>query len=128
MRKLFVNNYIAQKFLFIIGATLCGFLISGPTGKATSFENQATEWVISEWINTPGFTLEDLRGKVVVIDFFQLWCPGCNNFSIPLMAKWEQKYRGHTDIQLIGIHIVFEGHSYQTPEKIRRLSLMEDKR
>ena len=72
MRKFFVNNCIAQKFLFIIGTTLCGFLISGPTGKATPFGNQAAEWVISEWINTPGFTLEDLRGKVVVIDFFQL--------------------------------------------------------
>ena len=120
MRKFFVNNCIAQKFLFIIGATLCGFLISGPTGKATPFGNQAAEWVISEWINTPGFTLEDLSGKVVVIDFFQLWCPGCNSFSIPLMEVWKQRYGSRDDIQFVGIHTVFEGHAYQTPEKLRQ--------
>ncbi len=56
----------------------------------------------------------------MVIDFFQLWCPGCNRFSIPIMEKWEQKYSNRKDIQLFGIHTVFEGHSYQTPEKLRQ--------
>jgi thiol-disulfide isomerase/thioredoxin len=76
--------------------------------------------VISEWINSTGLIFEDLQGKVIVIDFFQLWCPGCNKFSIPLMEKWKQKYIDRKDIQLIGIHTVFEGHSQQTPERLRQ--------
>ena len=87
---------------------------ASPPGK------QAPEWVVSEWINTEGLTLSDLRGKVVVIDFFQLWCAGCNNFSIPLMEKWKQQYADHKDLQLIGIHTVFEGHSQQTPKRLRK--------
>ncbi len=82
--------------------------------------HQAPEWVISEWINSDGFTLTELRGKVVIIDFFQLWCPGCNKFSGPLMEKWRQKYGDRKDIQLVAIHTVFEGHSQQTPKRLRQ--------
>lgn len=80
----------------------------------------APEWVVSEWINSSPFTLKELRGKVVVIDFFQLWCPGCNSFLIPLMLRWEEVYKDNPNIQLIGIHTVFEGHDYQTTNRLRR--------
>jgi hypothetical protein len=33
----------------------------------------APEWRVSEWFNSPALSLADLKGKVVVIDFFQLW-------------------------------------------------------
>lgn len=82
----------------------------------------APEWRISEWLNSDGTTLEALRGKVVVIDFFQLWCPGCNKFSVPLMARWEKHYAEQAaagEIAFISIHTVFEGHEYQTPDRLR---------
>ena len=115
--KLLFTNYVT--ILLTVGIAYCGVVYPGVKDEAASHEKQATEWVISEWLNTTGFTLEEMRGKVVVIDFFQLWCPGCNSFSIPLMEKWEEKYRGSKDIQLVGIHTVFEGHSHQTPERLR---------
>jgi hypothetical protein len=33
----------------------------------------APEWNVSEWINSGVLSLSDLKGKVVVVDFFQLW-------------------------------------------------------
>ncbi len=36
----------------------------------------APEWEISEWINSKGFKLSELKGKVVVIDFFSALVPG----------------------------------------------------
>lgn len=36
------------------------------------------------------------------------------------MEKWNQKYSGRKDIQLVGIHTVFEGHSQQTPKRLRQ--------
>lgn len=80
----------------------------------------APEWEVSEWINSSPLTLAELRGKVVVVEFFQMWCPGCNRFSIPLMIKWEKMFRGNKDIQLLSIHTVFEGHDVQTPERLRQ--------
>lgn len=79
----------------------------------------APEWQISEWINSDPISLTDLKGKVVIVEFFQLWCPGCNRFSVPVMMEWERKYRDNENVQLVSIHTVFEGHSYQTPEKLR---------
>ncbi len=83
---------------------------------------KAPEWVISEWINGSGTSLHDLRGKVVVVEFFQLWCPGCNKFSIPLMKEWGQTFHDELeagDLKILSIHTVFEGHDYQTPERLR---------
>ncbi len=112
-------NFWSKKLL-IVGIILnVAVLLAGKT-EANPSENQASEWVISEWINSNGLTLEGLRGKVVIIDFFQLWCPGCNRFSGPLMEKWYRHYEDRHDIQLVGIHTVFEGHSQQTPKLLRQ--------
>jgi len=109
-----------SKQLLVAGIILYGIVLLTEKAEADSSGNQAPEWVISEWINSNGLTLAGLRGKVVVIDFFQLWCPGCNKFSGPLMEKWNQQYSGRKDIQLVGIHTVFEGHSQQTPKRLRQ--------
>ncbi|MEG7521492.1 MAG: redoxin domain-containing protein [Chromatiales bacterium] len=81
----------------------------------------APEWDISEWINGDGTTLAALKGKVVVIDFFQLWCPGCNSFSVPLMARWEQQFADEItagNLVMLSIHTVFEGHDYQVRHEV----------
>lgn len=83
----------------------------------------APEWTISKWIKGPETTLEDSRGQVVVIDFFQLWCPGCNRFSIPLMAHWEEEFSEEIRsgrLKLISIHTVFEGHEYQNNNRLKK--------
>lgn len=79
--------------------------------------DKAPNFDIGTWINGKGVNIEDLRGKVVVVDFFQLWCPGCNTFTIPLMHKWEDKYQKEIKagkLKILSIHTVFEGHSVQT--------------
>ncbi|MCP4997079.1 MAG: TlpA family protein disulfide reductase [Gammaproteobacteria bacterium] len=77
---------------------------------------------IAEWINGDAVTLEALQGKVVVIDFFQMWCPGCNRFSIPLVAHWEKLFADQIatgDLFILSIHTVFEGHEHQTTAKLK---------
>ncbi len=115
-----MRNGFWLKNPLVTGIILCGLVLLSVKAEADTSENQAPEWVISEWINSEGFTLYNMRGKVVIIDFFQLWCPGCNKFSGPLMKKWKQKYGDRKDIQLVGIHTVFEGHSQQTPKILRQ--------
>ncbi len=36
------------------------------------------------------------------------------------MDKWNSKFSNRKDIQLVGIHTVFEGHSQQTPKRLRQ--------
>lgn len=84
---------------------------------------RAPQWDVSEWLNGDGRNVEALRGSVIVIDFFQLWCPGCISFSIPLMNQWEQDFATEVKagkLAFVSIHTVFEGHGYQAPERLKR--------
>jgi len=110
-----------QKFFTVVLLVFIVFTTS--TSQAEKTYRQAPQWEITEWINSPALKVEDLRGRVVIIDFFQLWCPGCNKFSIPLLQHWEQVFDEEIKqkkLAVISIHTVFEGHSYQNPQRLRR--------
>ncbi len=84
---------------------------------------QAPEWEVSNWFNGEGTSLAQLRGRVVVVDFFQLWCQGCKSFSIPLIKQWEAEFKPEIEAQkisFVSIHSVFEGHDYQTIERLQQ--------
>lgn len=112
--------FISSLSIVIIISTLVFVGFSQDGGTKAEIGLLAPEWIVSEWINSSPLILKELKGKVVVIDFFQLWCPGCNSFLIPLMLKWEDVYKDNLNIQLIGIHTVFEGHDYQTPNHLKQ--------
>ncbi|MGI9408605.1 MAG: TlpA family protein disulfide reductase [Hyphomicrobiaceae bacterium] len=82
----------------------------------------APQWEVVEWFNGDGGNVDTLRGKVVVIDFFQLWCPGCNSFSGPLMSHWQKEFASEINtgsLHMVKIHTVFEGHNYQTVQRLK---------
>lgn len=91
--------------------------------RAPPVPRPAPAWDVAEWINSDRLNLSDLQGRVVVVEFFQLWCPGCNRFSIPLIKKWEQEFAHEIaidELTVVSIHTVFEGHSYQNERRLRR--------
>jgi hypothetical protein len=79
----------------------------------------APDWDVREWIHGDPGSITRQRDKVVLIEFFQLWCPGSNSFSIPLFNRWEEIYGQREDVVIVSIHSVFEGHEYQTEERLR---------
>ncbi|HEY8504872.1 MAG TPA: thioredoxin-like domain-containing protein [Gemmataceae bacterium] len=55
-----------------------------------------------EWLNCSGpIKLKDLRGKVVLLDFWTLCCINCIH-TLPDLAKLEEKYKN--ELVVIGIH------------------------
>jgi thiol-disulfide isomerase/thioredoxin len=62
----------------------------------------APEWTVTEWTDGKTRKLSDFRGKVVVLDFWGVWCSPCIN-SIPAMKRLEEKYRDK-DVVFIGMH------------------------
>jgi thiol-disulfide isomerase/thioredoxin len=97
---------------------LADFLAPGWGGVLLE-PKKAPEWRVQEWINSDPGNVASLRGKVVLINFFQLWCPACNDFSIPLFKEWEEKFGDNEELVIVSIHTVFEGHDEQTPAKLR---------
>ena len=79
----------------------------------------APELHVSEWLNTPSpIRLCDLRGRVVLIEAFQMLCPGCILHGMPLAAKLHGLFRESGAVAVLGLHTVFEHH-----EAMRRPSL-----
>lgn len=56
----------------------------------------------AEWINSPELNLRDLRGKVVLIDFWTYDCINCQH-SLPYVNAWAKKYADQ-GLVVIGIH------------------------
>lgn len=112
---------------FLTGAGAAAAAASLPlqlslSGGANALTRKAPQWDISEWINGDAGNVDALKGKVVLIDFFQLWCPGCNKFSGPLMTYWQKRFATEIEdgrLVMVKIHTVFEGHSYQTVERLK---------
>jgi peroxiredoxin len=73
------------------------------------------DWSVSQWLNTKEqLTLASLRGKIIVIEAFQMLCPGCVAHGLPQAQRVAQTF-DKTDVQVIGLHCVFEHHDAQTP-------------
>ena len=57
---------------------------------------------IAGWINTDPFTLESLRGKVVLIDVWTYTCVNCIR-TLPYVRDWHSKY-AESGLVIIGLH------------------------
>jgi cytochrome c biogenesis protein CcdA/thiol-disulfide isomerase/thioredoxin len=54
------------------------------------------------WLNSPPLTREQLRGKVVLIDFWTYSCINCIR-SVPYVRAWAERYKGK-GLVVIGVH------------------------
>ena len=60
---------------------------------------------IQAWLNTPdgkALTLEALRGRVVLVDFWTYSCINCQR-TLPYLAAWDTKYRDK-GLTIVGVH------------------------
>ena len=55
-----------------------------------------------EWLNTDPLKIEDLRGKVVLIDFWTYTCVNCIR-TLPYLKVWHSKY-ADDGLVIIGVH------------------------
>ncbi len=65
-------------------------------GRAPDFQK------ISAWINSKPLTLESLRGKVVLIDFWTYSCVNCIR-TLPYVERWYDTYRKDGFV-VVGVH------------------------
>ena len=56
---------------------------------------------VDSWVNGTRLTDEDLKGKVVVLDFWAVWCGPCIRY-FPHLIKWQAKY-DKNDFVMIGL-------------------------
>ncbi|WP_275545095.1 MULTISPECIES: peroxiredoxin family protein [unclassified Pseudomonas] len=81
----------------------------------TESYSQAPAWQVERWFNTSEpLSLERLRGKVIVLEAFQMLCPGCVSEGLPQAQRVQATFPSE-QVAVIGLHTVFEHHQAMTP-------------
>ncbi len=73
---------------------------------------------VVEWINSEPIDMADLRGRVVMIEAFQMLCPGCVSHGVPQALRVHKSFDS-ADVVVLGLHTVFEHHSVMGPDALR---------
>lgn len=79
---------------------------------------------IGPWINSAPLTREQLRGKVVLVDFWTYSCINCLR-SIPYVRAWHERY-ARDGLVVIGVHapeFAFERELGNVEEAVRDLKI-----
>jgi len=57
---------------------------------------------ISEWINSNPLTIAELKGNVILIQFWTFFCINCQR-TLPYMTQWHGQYAAQ-GLKVIGVH------------------------
>lgn len=86
--------------------------------SSASSHPTAPDLQVSKWLNSDSpITLAELRGKVVVIEVFQMLCPGCVSHGLP-QATAIAEYFSAEQVTVLGLHSVFEHHGAMQPHAL----------
>ena len=76
--------------------------LSGSSKPASKFTQAPDVEGITAWINSPPLTLQQLRGKVVLVDFWTYSCINCLR-TLPYLKSWDMRYRDR-GLVILGVH------------------------
>ena len=96
MSKGSVNKFWSLAILGFLGAVF--YFV--PLGFAKSVV--APEIVSSTWINSEPLNIKELRGKVVIVEFWTFGCWNCRNIE-PYVKDWHKKYE-KDGLVVIAVH------------------------
>jgi cytochrome c biogenesis protein CcdA/thiol-disulfide isomerase/thioredoxin len=77
-----------------------------------------------QWLNSPPLTAEELKGKVVLVDFWTYSCINCLR-SIPYVRAWADKYKDQ-GLVVIGVHapeFAFERNVDNVKQAVAKLKI-----
>ncbi len=79
---------------------------------------------IAAWLNSPPLSMQALKGKVVLVDFWTYSCINCLR-TLPYIRKWHDKYKDR-GLVIVGVHtpeFAFERKTGNVQTAIRRFDI-----
>ena len=96
-------------FVFAIGALLVSLWLMAPDLTHGSMNGRRAPDIRNEtWINSEPLNFNQLRGKVVLVEFWTFGCYNCQNVE-PFVKSWHDKFK-ERGLVVIGVHSPEFGH------------------
>ena len=95
-----------------------GDIAAADARPAPEFQN------IDTWLNSQPLKLQDLRGKVVLVDFWTYTCINCLN-HLPYVKDWNEKYKDQ-GLVVVGVHtpeFAYEKSTKNVKDAVERLQI-----
>ncbi|MBM3459475.1 MAG: redoxin domain-containing protein [Armatimonadetes bacterium] len=97
-----------QQALAIAAAALVAALFTPSVGRAQQLPEEGIKVEAPvlptglKWHNSPPLTMEQLKGKVVLLDFWEYTCVNCIR-TLSYLKKWHEKYKDK-GLVILGVH------------------------
>lgn len=102
-----------------------GSAVGSAVGSTISNQTRAPEFAgIERWLNSQPLSMEGLRGKVVLVDFWTYSCINCIN-TLPYIKQWHDKYKDQ-GLVVVGVHtpeFPFEKSTANVQAAIKRFDI-----
>ncbi len=76
--------------------------------------------VVDEWVQGKEKSVNDFNGSVVLIEVFQVNCPGCFIYSLPKAIQLHEQFNDK-GLVVIGLATAFEDYDKNTLENLEKL-------
>ena len=75
---------------------------------------------VSEWVQGLSTNIDKNIGKVILVEVFQVNCPGCFMYALPIAIEIYTKY-SRDDVIVLGLATAFEDYDKNTLDNLRLL-------
>ena len=124
------SQSVSQQLQNLNGAGNSSYFVAGsqPADNGNSLPDYgpAPELAgLGNWFNSEPITLQDLRGKVVLVDFWTYSCVNCVR-TLPYMVDWNAKYADE-GLVILGIHtpeFAFEQDANNVQQAVERFGIL----
>ena len=82
--------------------------------------SKAPNLIISAWFGGKPTNIEQEKGSVILVEVFQVNCPGCFLYAIPDAIRIHQRY-GQNGVKVIGLATAFEDYDKNTVDNLKLL-------
>jgi peroxiredoxin len=82
--------------------------------------SDAPNLIVSAWFNGKPTNVDQEKGNVILIEVFQVNCPGCFMYAIPDAIRIHHKYEKN-GVKVIGLATAFEDYDKNTVENLELL-------
>jgi cytochrome c biogenesis protein CcdA/thiol-disulfide isomerase/thioredoxin len=97
------NGYAKRQLAKLRGAGGTPLAAAKPAGAALPDFGAAPDFLgISDWLNSRPLSVTDLRGKVVLVDFWTYSCINCLR-TLPHLRAWYAAYHKY-GLEIVGVH------------------------